>query len=337
MDIQDKIEEYESDGLPIGKGWIAAGIAAVFVLYLLSSIFFQVGTDSVGIVLRFGEPVREVGPGLHFKLPIGVEDVRYVPTQRQQKEEFGYRTARPGVDTKYEKGDYSKESLMLTGDLNVVDVQWAVQYRISEPEKYLFNVRDARDTFRYMSQAVMREVIGDRTVNEVLTIGRSELTTAAEEKLRALCDEYEIGMRVEQINLQNVTPPDPVKPSFNAVNAAQQKRSQLINEAKADYNKAIPNAEGEAKRKIQQAEGYATQRVNRAQGEVARFESVYAEYKAAPEVTERRLFIESLREVLPKVERKVVVDENASDVVPLLSMGDGPLDALNDNSTSGQQ
>ncbi|MFB6263951.1 MAG: protease modulator HflK, partial [Bradymonadaceae bacterium] len=171
MGIQDKIEQFESDGLPVGKGWIAAAIAGGLVLYLVSSVFFQVGTDSVGVVLRFGKPVRQVGPGLHFKLPIGLEEVRYVPTQRQQKVEFGYRTERAGVNTSYSKRDFSKESLMLTGDLNVVDVQWAVQYRIADAKKYLFKVRNTRDTFRYMSQAVMREVVGDRTVNEVLTIG----------------------------------------------------------------------------------------------------------------------------------------------------------------------
>jgi membrane protease subunit HflK len=321
--LRNQIESNWPPNVSWNSGWVVLGLAAVFVLVVLTSMFYQIPADSVGVVLRFGKKVRKVGPGLHTKWPLGIEEVRTVPVQRQQKVEFGYRTAKAGVNTQYREKGYDRESLMLTGDLNVVDVEWAVQYRISDPEKYLFEVRDVRETFRYMSQAVMREVVGDRTVNEVLTMGRTEVASRFKEKLQKLCNDYQIGLRVEQINLQDITPPDPVKPSFNAVNEAQQKRAELINQAKADYNKAIPAARGEAKREIQKAEGYAIDRTNRAQGEVARFESLYREYKKAPDVTRRRIYIETLGEVLPKVRHKWIIDEKATDVVPLMPLGEG--------------
>lgn len=323
MSIEDKIREFESPEVSINGKWIAAAVVLVALVVGLWTAFFQVGADSVGIVMRFGEPVRERGPGLHFKIPFGVEEARKVPTESQQKVEFGFRTRASGVDTEYAEEGYGHESLMLTGDLNVVDVQWAVQYRIRDPHKYLFEVRNVRDTFRYMSQAVTREIVGDRTVNEVLTVGRSEVAGAVKEKLQRLCNDYEIGLSVEQVNLQDIAPPDPVKPSFNAVNEAQQKREELINQAKADYNDAIPAARGEAKRKIQQAEGYAIDRRNRAEGEVARFNSIYEEYKEAPDVTRRRLFIEAMSDVLPKVKRKILTDGTSSDVLPLLQLEQG--------------
>ncbi len=311
------------------------GLAALFGFIVLTSMFYQIPADSKGLVLRFGEKVREVGPGLHTKWPLGIEEVHAVPVQRQQKVEFGYRTEQAGVNTTYSDRNYKPESLMLTGDLNVVDVEWAVQYRIADPERYLFEVRDPRATFRYMSQATMREVVGDRTVNEVLTMGRTEVASKVKDKLQALCKDYQIGIRVEQINLQDITPPDPVKPSFNAVNEAQQKRSELINQAKTDYNKAIPAARGEAKRKIQKAEGYAIDRINRAQGDVARFENLYREYKKAPDVTRRRIYIETLGEVLPQVNDKWIIDEKATDIVPLLPLGDkGGLEQVGPNNSS---
>jgi membrane protease subunit HflK len=320
MDIEKQIREFTPSNVSLNGRWVAIIIVVVGLLVAVWSTFFQVGADSVGIVLRFGEPVREAGPGLHMKMPFGIEEVRKVPTQRQQKLEFGYRTRSAGVDTQYSEGGYERESLMLTGDLNVVDVEWAVQYRISDPSNYLFEVRNVQDTFRFMSQAVMREVVGDRTVNEVLTVGRAELAGSVKQKLQQLSDDYTMGVRVEQVNLQDIAPPDPVKPSFNEVNEAQQERSRLINEAKADYNKAVPAARGEAQRKIQQAEGYAIDRVNRAEGEVARFNSMLKEYEQAPDVTRRRIYIETMGEVLPKVKRKMILDSDTTDIVPLLNL-----------------
>jgi membrane protease subunit HflK len=317
-------------------------VGAALVGITLLTMVFQIPADSIGVVMRFGEPVRDVGPGLHVKAPIGIEEVRVVPTQRQRKVEFGYRTETAGVDSKYKRQGYEHESLMLTGDLNVVDVQWAVQYRIEDARNYLFEVRDVRETFRYMSQAVMREVVGDRTVSEVLTVGRAEVADTVKKNLSKLCDDYDIGLRVEQVNLQDITPPDPVKPSFNEVNEAQQEKSEMINQAKAAYNKAIPAAKGTAKRKIEQAEGYAVQRVNRAKGEAARFNSLYESYRKAPEVTRRRIYIETISEVLPKIDRKIVIDEGSGGAVPLLPLGDmsqlpAPGSKTDSNSKGGSQ
>lgn len=325
MDIDSKIEELKPNkpniNLDIGPKTVGGIVAFLFAVVGIWGSWFQVEADSVGMVMRLGEYVRQTGPGLHFKLPYGIEEVRKVPTERQLKEEFGFRTVEAGVDTKYSTKDYPNESLMLTGDLNVVDLEWTVQYRIANPEKYLFQVRNVRETFRYMTQAVMREVVGDRTVNEVLTVGRTEIGDAVHQKLQKLVKQYETGIRVDQVILQDITPPDRVKPSFNEVNQAQQQKEQMINQARADYNKEIPRAKGEAQRTMQRAEGYAVNRVNRAKGEASRFDSLYTEYSKAPEVTRQRIYIETLGEVLPKVKRKVIIDANATDVVPLLPMG----------------
>jgi len=297
-------------------------IVILAVIIVLTS-WFQIGPESVGVVLRLGAYNRTVDPGLHFKLPLGIERVYTVQTQRQLKEEFGFRTLRPGVTTQYAVGNYDDESLMLTGDLNVAVVEWTVQFRIVDPYKFLFRVRDVGETFRYMTQAVMREVVGDRTVNEVLTVGRSELALDVRDRLQALCDQYETGLRVDQVILQDVTPPEEVKPSFNEVNQAQQEKEKLINQARAEYNRAIPKARGEALQTIEQAEGYAVNRVNRAKGEAERFRRLYAEYKKAPEVTMRRMHVEMMEEVLPKVGHKIVLDENAKNIIPLLPLGEG--------------
>ncbi|MFQ5767175.1 MAG: FtsH protease activity modulator HflK, partial [Acidobacteriota bacterium] len=264
------------------------------VALLLLTSWFQVGPESVGVVLRLGAYNREVPPGLHFKLPLGLERVFIVETQRQLKEEFGFRTEKAGITTRYSSLDRSDESLMLTGDENVAVVEWTVQYRIVDPKAYLFKVRDVRETFRYMSQAVMREMVGDRTINEVLTVGRPELALAVQVRLQDLCDQYETGLRVEQVILQDVTPPDPVKPSFNEVNQAQQQKETLINQARAEYNRAIPESQGVAKQTVQQAEGYALDRVNRAEGNANRFISILEEYRKAPQVTRQRLYLETM-------------------------------------------
>ncbi len=299
------------------------GIGAVLLLVLIGAFtsWYQVGTESVGVVLRLGRYSRMEGPGMHFKIPFGVEDVYLVRAQRQLKEEFGFRTESPGIRTVYSTTKYPEESLMLTGDLNVASVEWSVQYRVHDPFLYLFRVRNVEDTFRDMSEAVMREVVGDRTVNEVLTVGRDEVGLAAQEKLQFLCEQYETGIRVEQVILQNITPPDPVKPSFNEVNQAQQEKEKLINEARAEYNLAVPRARGEGDQAVSQAEGYAIDRVNRAEGDAARFRDIYTEYRKAPEVTRRRIFIETMGSVLPKLGRKIIVDENTKNVIPLLQLG----------------
>ena len=306
-----------------GGGALRFLVPAIVVLVVVFTSFFTIDPEEVGVVLRFGAFQRYAPPGLNFKLPLGLEDVIKVPVERQLKEEFGFRTERAGVRTEYSLQQFDDESLMLTGDLNIADVEWVVQYRIIDPYKYLFRVRGVRDTFRAMTEAVMREVVGDRTVNEVITVGRQELATLVEEQLQALADQYETGIAVEQVVLQNVYPPDKVRDSFNEVNQAEQRREELINTAQAQYNEVIPRAGGEADRTIQGAEGYALERINNAKGEADRFNAVYAEYRRAPEVTRTRLYLETMSEVLPKAGRKVVVDEEVRGLLPMFGFDGG--------------
>ena len=206
---------------------------------------------------------------------------------------------------------------MLTGDLNASDVEWIVQYRIVDPYKYLFKVRNPTSTFRDMNEALMREVIGDRSVNEVLTVGRVEIANEVARILQTLCDEYETGIKVDQIVLQDVTPPESVKPAFNEVNEAQQEREKLINQARSEYNKVIPKAKGDAARVIEEAKGYAIERVNQARGEATKFNAVFREYSKAPEVTQQRIYLETMNEVLPKVGRKLITDKETTGILPL--------------------
>ena len=298
-------------------GWLLALVAAIILLF---SSFYTVEPEELGVVLRLGKYVRSSEPGLHVRLPFGFERVTKVPVQRQLKEEFGFRTLRADTRTQYESGGYAAESEMLTGDLNAAVVEWVVQYRVVDPYRFLFRVRHPAETFRHNSEAVMRKVVGDRTVNEVLTVGRQEVADLVEQELQALCDQYEMGVKVEQVVLQDVNPPDPVKPSFNEVNQAQQEREKLINEAQSEYNKVVPRAQGEALQVVAQAEGYALNRVNRAEGDAARFQAVFAEYQRAPEVTRKRLYLESMERVLPKVQRKVVIDASLEGILPLLNL-----------------
>lgn len=294
-------------------------VAALGILFWTS--WYQIDPEEVGIVLRLGKYVGSTGnPGLNFKLPFGIDRVYKVPVQRQLKEEFGFRTSEAGVRTRYAERAMVDESLMLTGDLNAATVEWIVQYRIGDPYKFLFRVRNIRETFRDMTEAVMRQVVGDRNVNEVLTVGRQEISDQVAGTLQDLCNQYETGITIDQVVLQDVNPPDPVKPSFNEVNQAQQEREKLINQARAEYNQAIPRARGEAQQAIQQAEGYAIDRINRARGEASRFVALYEEYRKAPEVTRRRYYLETLGEVLPRAERKVVIDEEARGILPFLDL-----------------
>ena len=309
-------------------------IGLIFLLAMTAmSSFAQVGADSVGVVLRLGKFNRTVGPGLHFKLPLGMESLHKVPVEMQLKEEFGFRTTELAATSRYSSGDFSDESIMLTGDLNVVEVEWTVQYRISDPFQYLFRVRNVTDTFRFMTMAVMREIVGDRTVNEVLTVGRTELATTVHARLQELVNQYEMGITVGQIILQDITPPDPVKPSFNEVNQAQQEMEKMINQARTEYNAEIPRARGVAQQLLQQAEGYEINRVNRADGEVARFKSLYEEYEKAPEITRQRIYLETLGEVLPKIQGKILIDDKAQSMMPLLHIG-GPAAAAGAATTA---
>ena len=300
---------------------ILTGVLVLIGLAIAFSIVFTVQPEEVGIVLRFGEYVRTGDPGLNFKMPTPIERVLKVPVQRQLKEEFGFQTVEAGVKTRYSDRNFDGESLMLTGDLNVVVVEWIAQYRVSDPYKYLFKVRNVTKTFRDMNEAVMRAVVGDRSVDEVITIGRLEIEDQVKVNLQVLCDQYETGIQVDQIVLRSVDPPDQVKPSFNEVNQAEQERERSINEARGEYNDVIPKARGEADQVIEQAKGYAIDRVNRAKGDAVLFEEVYAAYRRAPEVTRRRIFLETMESIYPAMERKILLDNSLQGVLPLLQLG----------------
>ena len=298
---------------------ILVALAALLGAMALLGMFYQIQPEEVGVIRRLGSYVRTTGPGLHFKLPL-FEVVNKVPVQRQLKEEFGFRTLEAGVRTVYSQQNFLGESLMLSGDLNVAVVEWIVQYRISDPKLYLFSVRNVTDTFRDMTEATVREVVGDRTVTEVLTVGRQEIESTVQEKLQIMCTQYQTGITIDQVVLQDVNPPDPVKPSWDEVNQAQQQRDRLINEARGEYNRVIPRAQGEAEQAVLQAEGYALDRVNRSEGDASRFKSLYEAYRRAPEVTRRRMYLETMGTVLPRLGGKLFMDKDAQGVIPLLPM-----------------
>jgi len=317
---QDRLRHMLPGGGPRG-----AIIVAVLVLIGLGAwtAWYTVPSDSVAVVQRFGKYLKEVPPGLHFKLPVGVDTATIVPVKRQLKQEFGFTT--PGAIDPYQsprggERETRLETEMVTGDLNAALVEWVVQYRISDPVKFLFEVREPSETLRYVSESVMREVVGDRTVDEVITIGRQEIESEALTKMQALSTKYAMGISIDQVQLKNINPPRPVQESFNEVNQAQQEKEKLINEARRDYNKVIPLAEGEKDQRIREADGYRIKRINEAEGDAARFSALLAEYSKAPEVTRRRIYIETLQDVMPGIRSKIIVDEQTRSILPLLNL-----------------
>ncbi len=304
------------DGLKqLIPGGGSRGIIVIAVVLLLGlgawSAYYTVPSDSVAVVQRFGR--------LHFKLPLGIDLATIVPVKRQLKQEFGFTT--PGATDPYQSPrDNKRETEMVTGDLNAALVEWVVQYRISDPAKFLFEVREPSETLRYVAESVMREVVGDRTVDEVITIGRQEIETEGLTKMQALSTKYAMGISIDQVQLKNINPPQPVQESFNEVNQAQQEKEKLINEARRDYNKVIPLAEGEKDQRIREADGYRLKRINEAQGDVARFSALLAEYRKAPEVTRRRIYIETLQDVMPHISAKIIVDQQTQGILPLLNL-----------------
>ena len=300
---------------------IAPILGIVIVVLAVYTGYYQIEPEEVGLVTRFGKYISTSEPGLHFKLPLGADRVIRVPVQRQLKEEFGFRTARAAVRTQYVSGeDAEREAAMLTGDLNVAKVEWIVQYKIREPRKFTFNVRHPVVTLRDMSEAAMRQVVGDHSVTEVLTVGREQVQQQTKVALQDLCDRYGIGIEILQLVLQDVNPPKPVRDSFNEVNQAIQEKERAINQAWAKYNSVIPEARGKAQQSIESAEGYATARVNEARGDVARFSALQAEYEKSPEVTRSRLYLEAMANVYSGARRRVFIDEEVKGLVPLLSL-----------------
>lgn len=298
---------------------IIAGAVGLFLLIGIFTCFYQVSAESVGVVQRFGRFSQTAQPGLRFKIPFGVDSVTIVPVQRQLKLEFGYSTT--SATNPYQLSRESdSERDMVTGDLNAASVEWVVQYGISDPRAYLFHLRDPEETLRDLSESLMREVVGDRTVDEVLTTGRQEIADEMLAKLQPLVTKLEMGLRVELVQLGNVYPPRPVQHSFDEVNNAQQQRETAINVALGEYNKVVPRARGEAEQKISEAEGYALKRINEAQGDVARFTALLEQYEKAPDVTRQRIYLETMGEVIPQLGGKIILDPEAKQFLPLMQL-----------------
>ncbi len=307
-----------------GAGRLALIIGVAFLGWTAFSSFYTVQPEERAVVKRFGRVIGITDPGLHFKLPLGLDRVQLVATERVLKQEFGFRTEDSSATerTRFVDRDFPSESLMLTGDLNMIQVEWVVQYRIGDPIRYLYSMREPTGTLRDLSESVMRRVVGNRIGSEVLTIGRVEIANTARDEIQAAMDKYDNGIRIITVELQDVVPPPLVQPAFNEVNEARQELERMINEATMQANQAIPRARGTANRIISEAEGYATERVNRSLGETARFTAVLAEYRNVPEVTRSRLYLETLSEALPRIGSVLIVQDNQIPPLPLLNLPD---------------
>jgi membrane protease subunit HflK len=300
---------------------ISLGIVIALLVYIGFSSYYTVSAESVGVLQRFGSYQYVVNPGLHFKIPFGVDTVTEVPIKRQLKEEFGFGTAGATNPRQISPpSEWKLETTIVTGDLNTALVEWVIQFRIVNAFDFLFKVRDPGDALRDISESVMREVVGDRTVDEVLTFGRQDIETSAQVKMQEVVNLYEMGLHIDQVQLKNVNPPKPVQASFDEVNEAQQEKERMINVARGQYNKAVPRARGKAEQSIQVAEGYAILRVNQAEGDTAKFSALLSEYIKARVVTKQRIYLETMAEVLPRINNKIILDNKASSVLPLLQL-----------------
>ncbi len=299
--------------------WLLATISLIVII--LWTMVYSIGPDEVGVIKRFGKYALTTGPGLHIKFPFGIDKAIPIKVKRVFKEEFGLRTIRPGIRSKYSRRSYLDESLMLTGDLNILDVRWIVQFKIKDPVKLLFNTRTPLENVRDISNVVMRRFVGDYRLDEVLTTKREEIDDLAQIEMQKILDNYGTGIQIITVKLLDVNPPDEVKPAFNEVNEAKQERERVINQAWEAYNKAIPRAKGEAEKTIRQAEGYALDKINRAKGEANRFVMVLAGYNKSPDITKKRLYLETMMDVLPKAKQKYIIDPKQSSILPLLNIG----------------
>jgi len=291
----------------------------ILALIVIWTSYYTVPAESEAVVLRFGKFLKIVEPGLHFKIPLGIDEYTEVQTRRQLKLEFGFYTAgytNPDQPSRQQL----EEKSMVTGDLNAALVEWVVQYRISDPKEFLFDVRNPNQTLRDLSEAAMREVIGDRTVDEVITIGRQDIEISALARMQELATRYKLGVRVDQVQLKNVNPPREVQASFNEVNRAQQDRENAINVANGDYNEAVPRARGQADQTIRGSEGYRFKRVNEAEGDVASFNAMLGQYIKAPEITRTRLYFETMGDVLPGMGPKIIIDDSMKQLLPILPL-----------------
>jgi membrane protease subunit HflK len=320
IDMTNRFKEKLQFDPQKSKRPIIALVAVLVIIVGVYSSVYEVNTEETGVVLRFGKFSSFAAPGLHFKVPFGIDQVYLVPTGRVLKEEFGFRTAQTGVRTSLTNRALEEEALTLTGDLNVSDIEWIVQFQIRDPFKYVFKINDPVGTIRDISEAMVRQAVGNANVTEVLTTERVSLAAEVERTLQETLDYYDVGVRIVTVRFQDVTPPDPVKDAFNDVNEAEQQKESLILEARAQFNQEVPRARGQAQRAIQEAEGYAVERINRAQGETNRFLALLTEYQRAPEVTRQRIFIETMEDVLPRLEETYIIDDINSGVLPLLPL-----------------
>jgi len=303
--------------------WIPLIFFVFIILFVLVTSFYTVEQDEVGVIRRFGKYNRTTNPGLHWKLPFNIEKLDKVKVTRIFKEEFGFRTIQAGVNTKYSPKSFEDEALMLTGDLNVLNVTWIVQFKIKDPIHLLFNIRNPRETVRDLSEVAMRQVIGNHSVTEALTTRKNEINLKVKENLQAALDSYQSGIQIVKLELQEVLPPDPVTASFNEVNEAEQEREKVINQSWEAYNKVIPKARGQAEKTIREAEGYALARVNEAQGDATKFVETWTAYKDAKDVTRRRLYLETLEEIIPQAGKIYVFEPQANSILPLLKLNEG--------------
>jgi len=316
----EKIIENITRGFKAGKFNVLFIIAVILAAWIVFSSVYTVGVDEVGVIRRFGKYARTTTPGLHFKLPSGLETLTKVKVSYVYTEEFGQRTVQAGIQTEYAPDSrYLNESLMLTGDLNCAVVPWIVQFRVDDPYKFLFKVRNVRSTLRDMSESVVRAVVGDRSIDEVIS-GREDIASEVKVKLQQALDDSEVGLSLVNVELQTTNVPEPVQPSFNEVNKAVPEKDQLIDQAKEQYNKIIPTSLGEAEQTIKEAEGYALDRVNRAKGDADRFLALFEEYSKAKDVTRRRLYLEAMAVVFPRLGNKYIIDPDQQGLLPLLNL-----------------
>lgn len=320
IEITDQIKKKLSGNPQKGIFPLLIVIAVIAVIIGGYSSMYEVDTEETGVVLRFGKFASYSEPGLHFKLPFGIDQVYLVPTGRVLKEEFGYRTVNPGIRTTFSKRGLEEESLTLTGDLNVSDVEWIVQFQVADPFKYIFRIKDPVGTIRDISEAMVRKVIGNADVTQVLTTERAALASVIEQNLQSTLNQYDIGVRIVTVKFQDVNPPDQVKDAFNEVNESEQQKESLIFQAREQFNREVPRARGEAKRALQEAEGYKVERINKARGETNRFLALLTEYRKAPEVTRRRIHIETMEQVLPNLDETYIMDDQNGGLLPFLPL-----------------
>lgn len=289
-------------------------ILIIVAIIALSQAVFKVEPDEEGLVKRFGNVVRTVGPGPHFKVPL-IETVVTPKVEKLHRIEVGFRTNNRGRTQMV-----PQEANMLTGDMNILSVEFIVQYKISNASDYLFNVAGVEETIRKSAEASMREIVGKNKIDEVLTVGKAEIQEKAQFLLQGILNEYKGGVQISTVQLLDVNPPQKVAKFFKDVASAKEEREQLINQAHGYRNDLIPKAKGQAAQDINQAKGFANSRIARAEGEANHFLQTLAEYKKGKDVIKTRVYIETMEEVLSKVD-KIILDSNASgNVLPYLSL-----------------